>query len=304
MSIPAFFLAIFLSFNSPIQHTSVIPIQDPLGVSFCTAFSVNQKQRLYLTAAHCVDSKSVDLPVPTMFSQRIQVLKQDKFIDLALIQAALGVKAFEIAEQPPGLGGKVIAAGYAGDQELLSVYVGTFHGNAIGVDQKKNVHVISMFDVRAEHGMSGGPILNEEGQFQGAIVAHEQWDAELVLEPPDQVADRGLGDIQLLRRTGEAEMPRRRLEGAQPVERGEDRHGTKCIMTLAHVWTDKVSFVGHRATAHLTLSSPIKERRPWPRLSTLPDKFSATRRSAVVRRAQGAAGAVRGDAAALAPAGP
>jgi hypothetical protein len=34
------------------------------------------------------------------------------------------------------------------------------------------------------------------------------------------VADGGLGDVQLLRRKGEAEMPRRGLKSAQAVQEG------------------------------------------------------------------------------------
>ncbi len=59
------------------------------------------------------------------------------------------------------------------------------------------------------------------GQFQRAVAPHEQRDAELFLQPADQMADRGLGDVQLLRRAREAEVARGRLEGAQSVERGQ-----------------------------------------------------------------------------------
>lgn len=169
-SIPTFLLALFLSFSSPLKtHISVVPIQDPVGISFCTAFSVNEKQRLYLTAAHCVDEKSPDLPIPTMYSQRVRVVKIDKLVDIALIQAALGVPAFDIADQPPGPGGRVIVAGYAGGADMLSIYTGTFYSNAIGVDEHRNIHVISLFNVRGEHGMSGGPILNDEGKVVSII---------------------------------------------------------------------------------------------------------------------------------------
>ena len=86
-------------------------------------------------------------------------------------------------------------------------------------------------------------------QLQRAVAAHEQGDAELLLQPADQVADRGLGDVQLVRGAGEAEMARRRLEGAQAVQRGQGRHGAQLSMTLSHVKADKVSFVGRRAMA-------------------------------------------------------
>ena len=51
--------------------------------------------------------------------------------------------------------------------------------------------------------------------------AAEQGGAQTLLQPLDLMADRRLGDAQLLRRPGEGEMPRRGLEGAQRVERGD-----------------------------------------------------------------------------------
>ena len=59
-------------------------------------------------------------------------------------------------------------------------------------------------------------------QFQRAIAAHEEGNAKLLLQPPDQVADRGLGDVQLFRGAGEAQVTRRRLEGTQSAERWEE----------------------------------------------------------------------------------
>ena len=61
------------------------------------------------------------------------------------------------------------------------------------------------------------------GQSQCAVLPDEQPDPQFLLEPPDLMADRGLGNIQFARRIGEAQMPRRGLEGAQAVERGQPR---------------------------------------------------------------------------------
>ena len=55
----------------------------------------------------------------------------------------------------------------------------------------------------------------------------EQADLQAVLQCPDLVAQRGLADAQFQRRTGEVEVPGRRLEGTQGIERelGAD-HGS------------------------------------------------------------------------------
>lgn len=169
----ALFLSFFLTFNTPTSLTpSVQPISDPEGISFCTAFSVNEPQRLYLTAAHCIDSKEVDLPIPLMFQQRIQVLKADYHVDIALIRAALGAKGIAIATFPPGPGSKTVGAGFIGGQHtpmLMSAFSGIFVANAMGMDEHHELLVFSAFGMRAEHGMSGGPILNEEGEVVSII---------------------------------------------------------------------------------------------------------------------------------------
>ena len=58
------------------------------------------------------------------------------------------------------------------------------------------------------------------GERNRAHAALEQFQPEQILEPADLVAQRAGGDVQLQRRLGEAQMPRRGLEGAQRIERG------------------------------------------------------------------------------------
>ena len=56
------------------------------------------------------------------------------------------------------------------------------------------------------------------GQFQPLAGAAEQHDAEHVLERADLLADRRRRHRQLVRRPGERQMPRGRVEHAQGVE--------------------------------------------------------------------------------------
>src|SRR6185437_13742462 len=53
------------------------------------------------------------------------------------------------------------------------------------------------------------------------VEAAEQPKAEPLLEKLHLMADGGLGDVELVGRAGEVEVPRRRLEGAQGVEWGQ-----------------------------------------------------------------------------------
>jgi hypothetical protein len=47
----------------------------------------------------------------------------------------------------------------------------------------------------------------------------EQRDAQVLLQRPDLPADGGLGDEEFLGRSGEGEIPRRRLEALDQVQR-------------------------------------------------------------------------------------
>ena len=94
---------------------------------------------------------------------------------------------------------------------------------------------------------AGEIISGFRGQSQCAVLPDEQTDSEFFLEPPDLMADGGLGDVQLGGRNGEAQMPGRGLECAQTVERGQPRghFGPKnSCMKLSHLKRNKVSFVG------------------------------------------------------------
>ena len=68
----------------------------------------------------------------------------------------------------------------------------------------------------AQHRHQRQPLV---GEREAPRQAPEQRHAEPPLEQGDLVAHRTLADAQLDRGTGEVEMPRRRLEGAQRVER-------------------------------------------------------------------------------------
>ena len=73
-----------------------------------------------------------------------------------------------------------------------------------------------------ERGADGRQIvLRLPRQFQRAVAADEQGDAELLLQPADLMADRGLGDVQFGGRAREAQVASGGLERAQAVERGQ-----------------------------------------------------------------------------------
>jgi hypothetical protein len=66
------------------------------------------------------------------------------------------------------------------------------------------------------------------GQPEAACQALEQGMAEMLLEGADLVADRGRGQVEVERGLGKAQTAGARLEGAQPVQRGQTvGHGSR-----------------------------------------------------------------------------
>ena len=97
-----------------------------------------------------------------------------------------------------------------------------------------------------ERGADAGEIfLRLLRQRQRTVLADEQANAELFLQPLDLVADRGLRDVQLGRRLRKTQMPGRGLERAQSIQRrqpGGHPAIPRC-MSLYHPKRYKVSFV-------------------------------------------------------------
>ena len=82
-------------------------------------------------------------------------------------------------------------------------------------------------------------------QRQRAVLPDEQADPQLFLQPPDLMADRGLRDVQLGGRIGEAEVPGGGFERPQAIQRGQPARsfGRKIqCMSLSHLKRNKVSF--------------------------------------------------------------
>ena len=82
-------------------------------------------------------------------------------------------------------------------------------------------------------------------QRQRAVLADEQTNAELFLQPLDLMADRGLRDVQLGRRLGEAQMPGGGLKRPQSIQRRQPggHSANPRYMSLYHPKRYKVSFV-------------------------------------------------------------
>lgn len=181
-------LALFLALSpSPTIHdiTSIQPLTTESGMSFCTAFSINRVQRLYLTAAHCVDEDTPGQYTPHLFSQRISIVKFDRHLDLAILRGALGTPALQLADVAPNPGEAVSVVGFVGAQDFISMFNGNMLSMAIGMGADEEMHVSQVFDMRIEPGMSGSPVFGAGGKVvsvgQMKFVKH-QWTGGVLLQ--------------------------------------------------------------------------------------------------------------------------
>lgn len=160
------FLAPAKSAPHPSATTSIQPLQTPSGRNFCTAFSINELQKLYVTAAHCVDETQSGMPIPEMFHMRVKVVAFSQGLDLAVVQAAHGAPALSLAEEPPQNLDGVSVVGYAvGAEDPVTFYGYVLYGNGAVMYPYPKPHLKheDIFMMLALPGDSGGPVLNEDG---------------------------------------------------------------------------------------------------------------------------------------------
>src|SRR5262249_14589629 len=62
-------------------------------------------------------------------------------------------------------------------------------------------------------------------------VQTEQFDAEQRFEPTNLVTDGARGDVELLRRLGQAQVPRRGLEGPQGIQWRREMHEKNSLIS-------------------------------------------------------------------------
>jgi len=102
-------------------------------------------------------------------------------------------------------------------------------------------------------------ILGLRRQGQRAVLPDKQGDSELLLQPLDLMADRGLRHVQLGRRLGEAQMPGGGLKARNPFSEGSLAViSASQYMSLYHAKRYKVSFVKTPVSADISLNKLAK----------------------------------------------
>jgi V8-like Glu-specific endopeptidase len=143
----------------------ILQLTDASGSGFCTTFSVNDQQRMFVTAAHCVDEADPDLPQPYLFGHKIVVKKFDRQVDLAVFQAVLGQQQLKVAQTMLLPSDRTSVYGFVRDHQFPTTYRGTFSNHALYFNrERQQLILIALFDMEIDSGQSGSPVMNAEGE--------------------------------------------------------------------------------------------------------------------------------------------
>jgi hypothetical protein len=173
MKLRTFILAIVLAFSGCSaagkvdRHppSGIQPLLTAIGTEDCTAFSINQKERYYLTAAHCVDESDPFNPILYLFHSRIRQFNIDRTLDLCVFKAAFGMPAFSFADTPPNSGDRVFVEGFFDESPFPTIFEGMYHSDGIVREPSVKQFVLrAIFEMQVNSGQSGSPILNQNGE--------------------------------------------------------------------------------------------------------------------------------------------
>ena len=148
---------------------SVIRVKNQQG-NTCTAFSINQQMKYYLTAFHCLTDnmrhwKEMTPEISTQAGTtvgKLTLLKFSKELDIAVLQGELSLPALRYGSAPR-LGAEVAVIGYAGGLLEPSILLSNVL-HVMDAHPSGNSHMLIIRDDQDYPGMSGSPVVNFRGQ--------------------------------------------------------------------------------------------------------------------------------------------
>lgn len=155
------------------SYASVQPLQTADGRrNFCSAFAINKKAKLWMTAAHCVvlESHSADEVyriVPHMFGKPVVLVAWDTQADIAIIRAAKGAEALMMAPVAPLTGQPVRVVGFGCGCKEWTEFYGTVYAPEQDADGNETTPLSMLYYMLVAPGHSGSPVLNPDGRVVG-----------------------------------------------------------------------------------------------------------------------------------------
>ncbi len=170
----AFVLALFLAFPACISANdkpdSVQALQSQ-GHTFCTAFSINEQEGLWATAAHCA-AYAIDkqLDVTIMDEPAVVVAVFFPSADVAVFQSSAHAPAIKLAKQAVNVGGILSIVGYPYGITRTRTE-GHMAARLIPIIHPSTMYymVSDILDITTAGGNSGSPVLNSKGELIGVL---------------------------------------------------------------------------------------------------------------------------------------
>ena len=139
--------------------------------TFCTAFSINEQEGLWATAAHCATyaiEMQVEVTIDHMPAWLVKIGYPEA--DIAVFQADVHAPAYRLAETAPVVGATVIVVGYPWGMARTTTK-GIMAARQVPRIHPETHYYLSsdVLDVRAAPGNSGSPVLNAKGEVIGVL---------------------------------------------------------------------------------------------------------------------------------------
>lgn len=165
-------LAFFVFFSpKPTTRSSVEALQMD-GRTFCTAFSINQSEGLWATAAHCAQYslEHTDHYTTIMGAPATVIYVGFPATDIAVFQADAHSPAVHLSKQAPSVGDSLYVVGYPLGITKTNTY-GHMGARLIALAHPSTGYFIisDLLDVTVAPGNSGSPVFNAAGELIGVL---------------------------------------------------------------------------------------------------------------------------------------
>lgn len=145
---------------------SVLPLQNEHFKTFCTAFSINEVERLWMTAKHCVEAaeeRGWEMRLNKGWAEAVYI--SPGFDDIAILQAEYAGVALKLAEKAPQVGDDLYIQGFPYGLPVLVTTRGILAAKGLPI---KGRPMSDILDITVAGGNSGSPVF-KDGKVIGLL---------------------------------------------------------------------------------------------------------------------------------------